>query len=313
MTTPTNLFQKIDLNLLKTFRVLFLERNTRKTAERLFVTQPAISQALQKLRYHLNDDLFVKVQGGLEPTPFAIQMEEKIAPFMDGLEASLEQLEEFEPATLEGSIKVALAPIVMPCLAGSLFAEIRRQAPKVHLELVSWSHHTPEQIRSGEVLTGVHYDLDNLSKEVARNKLVTLEGLVLVRQGHPITKSTITPKDAAPYEIASLVSPGWNDNFSFAAQVLEQQGYQPKIGFRSEILLALIDVVMSTDMLLPHSNLFPVHNYPELRPLQVDLDGHTYTKSLYSYLHNKNRQSPKAQWMETIIRDKLQQHLNNQR
>lgn len=78
MKTSANLFQKLDLNLLRTFRVLLQERNARKTAERLFVTQPAISQALQKLRFHLDDELFVKVQGGLEPTPFALQVEEKI-------------------------------------------------------------------------------------------------------------------------------------------------------------------------------------------------------------------------------------------
>ncbi len=61
----------MDLNLLRTFLVLSQDLNTRKSSDRLFVSQPAISQALQKLRYHLNDDLFVKVPNGLKPTLFA--------------------------------------------------------------------------------------------------------------------------------------------------------------------------------------------------------------------------------------------------
>ncbi|EDL51586.1 Putative transcriptional regulator [Vibrio mediterranei AK1] len=311
MKTSANLFQKLDLNLLKTFRVLLQERNARKTAERLFVTQPAISQALQKLRFHLDDELFVKVQGGLEPTPFALQVEEKIAPYLDGLEASLEQLSDFSPSELEGTIKIALAPIVLSCLAGSLFTELRKQAPKLNLELVSWTQQTPEQLRSGEVFIGIHYDLDSISKEIARTKLADLEGQVYVRQDHPLKGEVITAHDAAQFEIASLISPGWNDNFSFAAQILEQLGYEPKVAFRSEVLMAIIDVVSATDILLPHSNLLPNRHSSGLRALRFELDGRTYTKSLYTYLHNKNRHSPKAQWLEKILREKFLEQINN--
>ncbi|MFC5078540.1 putative HTH-type transcriptional regulator YbdO [Vibrio thalassae] len=312
MKTSATLFQKLDLNLLRTFRVLLQERNARKTAERLFVTQPAISQALQKLRFHFEDELFVKVQGGLEPTPFALQIEEKIGSYFDGLETSLEQLSDFTPSELEGTIKIALAPIVLSCLAGSLFSELRKQAPSLNLELTSWTQQTPEQLRSGDVFIGIHYDLDSISKEIARDKLADMEARVYVRQGHPLKNQIITPHDAAQYEIASLISPGWNDHFSFAAQILEQHGYEAKVGFRSEVVLAIIDVVAATDMLLPHSNLLPRHHSQQLRSLKVELNGQIYTKGLFAYIHNKNRHSPKAKWLEGILRNKLLQHINNQ-
>lgn len=310
MTESTQLFSRLDLNLLKTFRILLQERNTRKAAERLYVTQPAVSQALQKLRTVFEDELFVKVQGGLEPTPFALELEDKIAPFVDGLEAALNQLEEFDPATLTGTIRIALAPIVMTSLAGALFTAFRQQAPLLNLELLSWNQTTAEQIRNGEVFYGVHYDLEHLSKELAREPLFDLEARIIVRQDHPITKPLITPKDSVGYELASLISPGWNDHFTYASQILERQGYTPKVGFRSEMLLALIDVIESTDMLLPHSNLFPIHNYSQLRSLKVEIDGQIYTKRLFGYLHNKNRHSAKAKWIESIIEEKLPQQAN---
>ncbi len=117
-----------------------------------------------------------------------------------------------------------------------------------------------------------------------------------MRQDHPLKSTVITPHDAAKYEIASLISPGWNDNFSFAAQILEQHGYEAKVGFRSEVVLAIIDVVSSTDMLLPHSNLLPSQHSKQLRALRVELNEQPYTKGLYAYVHNKNRHSPKAKW-----------------
>ena len=55
-----DLYTSLDLNLLRTFVILSQELNMRKASERLFVSQPAVSQALQKLRNHFNDDLFVK-------------------------------------------------------------------------------------------------------------------------------------------------------------------------------------------------------------------------------------------------------------
>ncbi|GMQ45587.1 LysR family transcriptional regulator [Vibrio sp. 10N] len=310
MTKSTQLFNQLDLNLLKTFRILLQERNTRKAAERLYVTQPAVSQALQKLRSVFEDELFVKVQGGLEPTPFALDLEDKIAPFIDGLETALNQLEEFDPATLTGTIRIALAPIVMASLAGALFTTFRQQAPLLNLELLSWSQTTAEQIRNGEVFYGVHYDLENLSKELARDPLFDLEARIIVRKHHPITKPLITPEDSVGYELASLISPGWNDHFTHASQILEQHGYIPKVGFRSEMLLALIDVIESTDMLLPHSNLFPIQSYPQLRSLKVEIDGQIYTKRLLGYLHNKNRHSAKSKWIESIIKEKLPQQAN---
>ncbi|MCC4796380.1 LysR family transcriptional regulator, partial [Vibrio lentus] len=72
--------------------------------------------------------------------------------------------------------------------------------------------------------------------------------------------------------IASMISPGWNDNFSHAANILESRSIPHSIGFRSEILMAIIDVVANSDMYMPHSNLFPIDNYPTLRAIDVDLD-----------------------------------------
>ncbi len=90
-----DLFATLDLNLLRTFLILSQELNMRKASERLFVSQPAISQALQKLRNHFDDELFIKVHHGLKATPFSEELAENIHPYLDGLSSILNKSENF--------------------------------------------------------------------------------------------------------------------------------------------------------------------------------------------------------------------------
>ncbi|MGR5336527.1 LysR family transcriptional regulator [Vibrio gigantis] len=304
-----DLFSSLDLNLLRTFLIVYQEKNTRKAAERLFVSQPAVSQALQKLRYHFNDDLFVKVHGGLQPTAFSEQLTNQIKPFMDGLSIAINASNAFDPKEIDYTLKIALSPVVLSCLSGSLFKDIRAQAPNAKLKLVPWSNSSVSDIQKDEVLMGVSYLGEKTSKEVYTRQLIELTGRIFVRQDHPLKQDSVTPYDMAGYDIASLVTPGWNDNFSLASQILTDLSIEHSIGFRSELVMALIDVIQHTDMYMPHSNLFPVENYPNLRGIDVLVEGHVHTKPIYSYIHIKNRNSPLTNWLSKLIKQVLSEQL----
>jgi DNA-binding transcriptional LysR family regulator len=64
--------RRIDLNLLHIFYAIMMERNVTCAAERLVMTQPAVSNTLARLRHLFRDDLFTKVRGGMRPTKRAI-------------------------------------------------------------------------------------------------------------------------------------------------------------------------------------------------------------------------------------------------
>ncbi|MDC5703383.1 LysR family transcriptional regulator [Vibrio europaeus] len=304
-----DLFYSLDLNLLRTFLVLSQELNMRKASQRLFVSQPAISQALQKLRNHFDDELFVKVPSGLEATSFALELAESIAPHLDGLANALNASQEFEPSQLESKIKIALSPMVLGCLSGTLFHQLRKQAPLADIELVGWTHTTLDEIGKGETLIGVNYDLD-APKGISLNHLIDLKGRVFVRQGHPIKKSIAEPKDFDGYEIASFINPGWNDQYSVAEQIMKSLGFTTRVGFRSEMIVAIIDVVQHTDMFMPHSNLFPIDQYPNLRAIDIKIAESTKTMSVYSQYHLKNRNNPLIHWLNNEIQTALEYQAN---
>ncbi|MGF1801210.1 LysR family transcriptional regulator [Vibrio gigantis] len=307
-----DLFSSLDLNLLRTFLIVYQEKNTRKAAERLFVSQPAVSQALQKLRHHFSDDLFVKVRGGLQPTAFSEQLANNITPYFHGLESALNTSNQFDPKEIDHKITIALSPVVLTCLSGSLFKRIKAQAPNAQLELLSWKPSTQEEIQKGVIDLGVSYAIANASKEVYAKKLIDLTGRIFVRQDHPIKKQEIEPKDMAGFEIASMISPGWNDSYSYAAKMMERYSLEHKVGFRSELIMAIIDVVLHTDMYMPHSNIFPVEKYPDLRAIDVLIEGKRYQMPIHAHIHLKNRNDPMLTWLFSEIQQALTEQVNKQ-
>jgi len=303
-----DLYTSLDLNLLRVFLILYQELNMRKASNRLFVSQPAISQSLTKLRNHFDDELFVKVPKGLKATPFAEALAASISPCLNGLANSINNCAKFDPATLDHSVKIALSPIVLSCLSGSLYQAFKASAPNATIELVSWSRSTVEEIEKDEIYLGINYEIETPA-EVYAKKLADLCGQVIVKDTHPITKTLTTPQDYAGYEIASIISPGWNDKFSVAADTMKAHGLEYKVGFRSEFIMVLLDIIQHSDMYMPHTNLFPVHQYPNLRALKVEVQGEAYHIGVYTYCHARHRNSALLTWLHQLISGVIQQQL----
>ena len=124
----------MDLNLLRVFDAIFELRSVTRTAERLGLTQSAISHALGRLRQSFGDPLFVRHSFGLQPTARAIE----IAP---GIREGLAQLQEalapspFDPATARRRFRINAGAYFCALLVPELIARARRLAPGVFFEI----------------------------------------------------------------------------------------------------------------------------------------------------------------------------------
>ena len=90
---------RLDLNLLLVFHHLLREKRVSNVATVLGMSQPAVSSALGRLRASLGDDLFLRTQGGMVPTPYALQLAEPVAAALDSLQQALQVRASFDPAT----------------------------------------------------------------------------------------------------------------------------------------------------------------------------------------------------------------------
>jgi DNA-binding transcriptional LysR family regulator len=138
-------FQTFDLNLLRIFDAVMTEQNITRAAERLSTTQPAVSNALKRLREAANDDILVRTARGMKPTPRA----EEIWPAVRAALASLEGVlspEHFDISTAKASLRIAMADSTANLLLPQLMERVRKEAPEIDIRMVPLPGRDPRPI-----------------------------------------------------------------------------------------------------------------------------------------------------------------------
>ncbi|HDZ5415436.1 TPA: LysR family transcriptional regulator [Vibrio harveyi] len=304
-----DLFSTLDLNLLRTFIILHQERNMRRAAERLFVSQPAVSKALQRLRDHFEDELFVKTHHGLRATEYANDLAESLAPLLDDISITINGSKAFNPLEMNGTVKIALAPFILSSYASEIFQAIRQAAPHVQIHLLNWSRSTMEEIIKDEVVLGVNYEINHAPKELLTKMIVKDEFCAYVRKDHPLQGHRLQISDCNDLEFATVIAADWNSNISFSEKIMKIKGVEPKIAFRSELPSAIIDVVVNSDMVFPASKTVNVDKLYKLRRLDIELDGMVIEPCLHAYFHHKNRRNETVHWLRNIVTEVIISHL----
>ena len=138
MTSPHPLrLESIDLNLLPVLDALLEERNVTRAGQRLFLSQPATSNALRRLRRMFNDPLLVRSGNTMYITPRAQELRSAIAPILASLGTALGQNDDFDPATASGVFRIATTDHVMMLIGPALQKKLSEQAPDVQLDFRS--------------------------------------------------------------------------------------------------------------------------------------------------------------------------------
>ncbi|GIU51125.1 LysR family transcriptional regulator [Shewanella sp. KT0246] len=298
-----NLFQNLDLNLLHVFFILYQERNMRLTANRLFVTQPAISKSLQKLRHHFDEELFVKISTGLEPTSFADKLYRSASPIYQNLEIAINSANQFNSEDLTEAIYIAMSPFLLSSMGSKIYRAISIEAPNCNVQMYNWSSNTLAYIQSDKLHLGVNYEVIDLPSDISEKDLAEDKFVTYVRNGHPYKGAKISLKEAASFDFATILTSDWNYRQSVAQQVFNKHGFENRIKFRSELPSAVIDTVLHSDMIAPLSGFLDMDDYPQLRAIEAQIDSKILNQKIKSYSHYKNRQNPLTQWLEQIIKN----------
>lgn len=302
-----DLSANLDLNLLKTLLVIYQEQNLRKASERLFVTQPAVSHALQKLRLHFEDDLFTKTRTGLTPTPYAKQLCQVLAPALDGLFQAVNTNQEFDPQQLTGKLRIALAPQFLYALGSKVYLAIHQQAPNCQIEVFTWNEVTFSELLNGQTHIALNYDVANTSKELFRKPLPKSHPVIIVRKNHPYSGSELgaTSDYAASAIWACLIVPERNELLTDVEQYYAQHNLTANIGFRSSSPESILQVVKQSDLLFPTLDIMVPDDHPDFRKLKARIDGPPIDHTTVCYYHQSKQNDPKTQWLFKLIESLL--------
>ena len=126
----------IDLNLLVVFDALMVERNTTRAGERIGMSQPAVSKALNRLRYMCHDELFVRSPDGMQPTPRALELATPVQQALQEISNALEP-GEFNPATAQRSFRLVTSDLITRLFMPAVMARLDVEAPDVEVHLSS--------------------------------------------------------------------------------------------------------------------------------------------------------------------------------
>ena len=185
---PTRTPRSLDLNLLQVLDALLLERNVSRAAVRLGLSQPAVSNALARLRATLGDPLLVRSPRGMTPTPRALTLEEPLREALWRLRAVVHEPVEFDPLTAQITFVVAATDYVQHVLLPSLAARLADQAPRVRLRLLPIFGAPPWQELSEGIVDLVLTGAQNAPKGLFGRVLFRDHIVCVVRHGHPVIK-----------------------------------------------------------------------------------------------------------------------------
>jgi DNA-binding transcriptional LysR family regulator len=138
-------FRRLDLNLLRVFDEVMAEKSLTKAARNLSITQPAVSNALRRLRETLGDDLVRRDGHGITPTPFALQLWPNVRAALDQLQTALVP-QHFVPAEARNSFVLAMADATAAELMGDLGQVLEKQAPNVSIRVLPLTTRDPRNM-----------------------------------------------------------------------------------------------------------------------------------------------------------------------
>lgn len=200
--------EDIDLNLLVVFNQLLIERRVSKAAEKLGVSQPAVSNSLAKLRKLLGDELFLRTSSGMVPTPFADQLAESVTYALGMIHSALNQRSSFDPQHVARSFTIGMTDIGEIVFLPALLAQLAREAPTVKLSTVRNSAvNLKDEMEAGNVDLAIGL-LPQLKAGFFQRRLFRQRYVCVFRQGHALDKKRITLREFSNAEHVVVVAAG---------------------------------------------------------------------------------------------------------
>src|SRR5882724_1336561 len=235
----------VDLNLLRAFDAVLQEKSVTAAAARLRLTQPAVSNALARLRALFGDPLFVRTSSGMDATPFARELAEPVRQALALLESALAHAPGFDPASATRAFRFYMSELGQIEFLPPLIERIQKQAPGVRLEAVALEvEDIAAALAAGSLDLAVGF-LPALGPPVRRRALFRDPYLCLMRADHPI--QSLTKKKFAEASHA-LVS--YRGGHRVIEEALERAGLARKIALRVPHFTVVPMVLERTDLIL---------------------------------------------------------------
>lgn len=291
----------IDLNLLVIFNQLLTERKVSKVAENLGLGQPAVSNALARLRKLFGDELFLRTSSGMQPTPFADQLAESIGYALGMIHGAVNARNSFDPASSKRSFSIGMTDIGEIYFLPLLMKRLQQVAPSVSISTVrNTAINLKDAMEAGHIDLAIGL-LPQLKAGFFQRRLFIQQYVCMFRKGHPLDKKKILQSEFFAADHVAIVSAG--TGHGQVDEILDNSSPQRRVKLKVPHFVAVGHILQSTDL---------VATVPErlaermARPFNLTYVPHPVKLpqiAINLFWHAKYHKDPANQWLRGLIFD----------
>ena len=284
------------LNLFIAFDVIYTEKNLTKSGQVLGITQPAVSNALARLRDLFNDELFIRTSRGMIPTPVANQLIGDIRNALSLIQNTISVSEKFDPSTAEMTFKISIGDTSEYRLLPLLIKQLAEIAPKVKVETyLTARKDAPRELASGAIDFSIDPPLQS-DQHLKHEKIYQEDYVMIVREDHPILKKQkITIEDYL--DLSHIHISNRKTGMGHVDMTLYKLGLTRDIYLRAQHFLVAPYIVEQSDMAITTTKGFAVDRNLAWRELPFDID----PLVLHLYWHENNDNESSSKWMRDLM------------
>lgn len=293
------ILRNYDLNLLVLFDALMEELHVSRAAEKVFLSQSAMSHALNRLRTLLDDNILVKTEYGMAPTPVASKLRDPIRDTLNRIEQALLETKVFDPTASQAEFVITCTEYFECLFYPTLMTQMEESSPNISVILDILGHELPmERLSTGEI----HFVLGNNqmvnpSKGLVSTPWVKDTLVCIARKGNKKIGDKLTLEEFT--EIPQLYyimfdTPG---SFTFADLWVQKNSYEVNYKSGTSVYLTAARTISRTDyiMTLPRKLAQVLVTYEDLKILE--LPGKVPQFQLDLIWHKIYEDDPAHKWM----------------
>lgn len=192
-------FLTLDLNLLRVFDAVMTEQNLTRAANRLAMTQPAVSNALKRLRDALGDELLIRTAHGVKPTPRAETLWPTVRRTLSDLEEAVTPTR-FDVSKARATFRMAMADATAVLWLPSLVRSIESEAPGLNVRMVPLTTREPRpMLLRGDIDLAIGFFPGVVAQlaggpdtPIRHERLYSGQYVCVMRKHHPLAKAVLT-------------------------------------------------------------------------------------------------------------------------
>jgi DNA-binding transcriptional LysR family regulator len=236
----------VDLNLMRVFLAVWETHSLTLAADRLALSQPAVSHGLKRLRDVFHDPLFVRTAEGMQPTAAAVQLHGPIDRALGLIYGAMQRHAGFDPLTSPRRFRISMSDMSAFYFLPPLLEELQTTAPGVRFEIVPVPLASVESgLRAGDIDLALGY-VPGLSADCLSVSLLHDDYVCMIRAAHPLGRRALTRERLAALRFVFADSSA--TGHGVAEKWLEESGMQRNVVLHLPHFTAAPEIVRNTDL-----------------------------------------------------------------